>query len=311
MVTRSEKIVLTILAYSGQFSHPLTAIEIFERMLTEKGLRLVNSKLKIEQPLDLKKINQALKSLVVQQKIFKQGEFFAITNQATAFAKRQNSQAIQKEKSLIIGEFVELAKSIPWVLGVAITGSHAVASDSNDDVDFLIITQKNCLWLTRLWLLFQSARRGRRPLLPDGDISHSWDLNFWLDETRLALPNSKHTVYEAYEIMQTRWVFDRQQTRHRFLSANLWVAEYLQNWQQAGKNLKTQKPIHQPTDANLAVNLFWNCLNELAMIIQIGYRSLRHGPQRADRHSAFFHPTQTRERIFKNWQELYQKTLQK
>ncbi|MFH2118609.1 MAG: hypothetical protein ABII10_02655 [Candidatus Paceibacterota bacterium] len=307
MITRLEKIVLAVLAYSGQFNHPLTATEIFERMLTDKGLRLVDRKLKGEQSLDLKRINQVLQSLVARQKIFKQGSFFTIANGTRAFTKRQNSQIIQQEKSPVIDELTKLTKGISWVLGVAITGSHAVAGDSQDDIDFLIITKKNRLWLVRLWLLFQSARRGRRPLLPNGDISHSWDLNFWLDETRLALPTQKHTVYEAYEILQTRWVFDRQQTHHRFLTANPWIAEYLQNWQLPLKKLNTENSPHQ---TNLVANLFWSWLNELAMIIQVGYRTLRHGRQRADSHSAFFHPAQTREKVFKKWQKLYKKTLQ-
>jgi len=46
-----------------------------------------------------------------------------------------------------------------------------------------------------------------------------------------------------------------------------------------------------------------------AFFLQAFYREKRHGKQRADAHSAFFHPESTRGKILENWQKLYTKTL--
>src|SRR3990172_12032671 len=51
--------------------------------------------------------------------------------------------------------------------------------------------------------------------------------------------------------------------------------------------------------------------NWLAFMIEIGYRTLRHGRQRADLHSAFFHPSNTRQYLFSAWKSLYWRSLGK
>ena len=299
-----EKAVLAVLAYSAQFNHPLTAMEITKRMLTNKGFYLVDRHLKLISKFKSREINQVLASLVKQKKILKQDNFFTLANQPEAFIKRQKSQLVHHEKAAVIAEFVQLIEQIPWVLGATITGSHAVAGTNQDDIDFLIITQKNRLWLTRIWLLFQSACRGRRPHLPNGDLSHSWDLNFWLDETKLTLSAERHTVYEAYEMLQTRWVFERQQICQRFYVANSWVAEYLQHWSIPSKKIKIMNQRR-----NQVNEILLNWLDWLVMFIQLGYRTIRHGKQRAGKHNAFFHLAETRQKILKNWQIIYQKAL--
>jgi hypothetical protein len=307
MTTQSAKAVLAVLSYSAQFDHPLTSGEIMQRLLTEKGLRLVDRDLKSAAPLKAGEIDQALLALINSQKIINQNNFFTVANRTRAFTKRRTSQIIAREKAPVIDELVSLVARAPWVLGVTITGSHAVAGTRQDDLDFLVITKKNRLWLARLWLLFQSVRLGRRPQLPNGNLSYSWDLNFWLDETRLALPAGKRTVYEAYEILQTNWVFERHQIRQRFIAANPWVKKFLQTWRLPNK--KQLSNLESPQRNSTPGSLLLTWLDWLAMLVQVGYRTLRHGRQRADLHSAFFHPTKTRARIFNNWQKIYSASL--
>ena len=287
---------MAVLAYSAQFAHPLTAAEVEQRLLTRKALGELGLRTTAKKPLKF-----FLEELVKDGRLIKQGSWFTLVGNERAFGQRKTAETSKKDKQRLVEELVGLVKKTPWVSAVVLTGSCAVGgAGEHDDVDFLMITKTNRLWLTRLWLLLQSWFRGRRPHLPGGDISHSWDLNFWLTEERLALPPTKRTLYEAYEVLQTQWVFDRDSLQQRFYQANPWVSDYLLTW----KNSQT-KPEKQRTASFDLLNLFdW-----LAFYLQIGYRTLRHGHQRADKHGAFFHPRSTRGKILKNWRRLYRKAV--
>jgi len=118
-----------------------------------------------------------------------------------------------------------LFKLIPWVKLVALTGARAMNNAvPDDDIDLMIITAKNRLWLTRLILtilLFPWLRRGRK-------ISRRLCLNLWLDETALAI--KPQNLFTAHEICQARPLFERDKLYQRFISANLWVKTCLANW---------------------------------------------------------------------------------
>jgi cytidyltransferase-like protein len=304
----AEKAVIAVLSYSAQFDHPLSLSEIDERLLTSKGLQTVDRSFTSGKfhwpatPLARKeKLAAILKLLVNKDVVIKQRQFFTLKGKSAAFDKRRQAALGQETKRTLVSELVSVVRRIPWIIGLAITGSHAAGgATAQDDVDFLVITENNRLWLARLFLLYYAWRRGRRLPLPNGDISHSWDLNFWLDETRLVMPARRRSVYEAYEVLQTRWVYNRQTIRRRFMLANTWVGEYLATW-------SLPKAIGVDKRERLIDPLSW--FNRLAYWLEIGYRTLRHGRQRVDGHSAFFHPAQTRQNIILAWKSLYKRAI--
>jgi hypothetical protein len=312
MLTKAEKTVLAVLAYSAQFEHPLTVEEISKRLLTAEGVRIIDARFSAKAPVfsgplraNSVRIEKILQQLVRKKRCFRQGKWYAIFASAAVFKKRRQGKLVQQEKKAVLAEFARLVRHVPWVLGAAVTGSHAVGgARPQDDVDLLVITEKNRVWLSRLALLFVSWRHGRRPHLPGGDISHSWDLNLWLDETRLGLPPQKRTVYEAYEMVQTQWIFDRKDIQSRFFAANPWGAKYLLFW--PALSVVTGTPA-----ASRARDFFdWmSVLDWLAFAIQIGYRTLRHGPQKVDKHSAFFHRPGTKHTILSAWKKWYTRSL--
>ena len=114
---------------------------------------------------------------------------------------------------------------IPSVKMIAVTGALAMNNAvENDDIDLMIITAANRLWLTRLLaslLLFPWLRRGRK-------IHNRVCLNLWLDENALAL--TQCDLYIAHEICQAKPVFERDNTYQKFIAANLWYKKFLPNW---------------------------------------------------------------------------------
>lgn len=108
---------------------------------------------------------------------------------------------------------------------IALSGARAMNNASlADDIDLMIITAENRLWLTRLlvsFLLFPWLRRGQK-------ISRRLCLNLWLDESALVIKTQN--LYTAHEICQLKPLYNRDQTYQKFISANLWYKQFLPNW---------------------------------------------------------------------------------
>ena len=114
---------------------------------------------------------------------------------------------------------------IPWVKLVAVTGALAMNNaDKNDDIDLMIITAKNRLWLTRLLasiLLFFHLRRGQK-------IYNKLCLNLWLDETALVI--KPQNLYIAHDILLMQPIINKRDYYFKFMRANDWVFKYFANF---------------------------------------------------------------------------------
>jgi cytidyltransferase-like protein len=297
----TEKTIIAVLAYSSQFNHPLTENELINRLFKPSFLSLLQNKKVSSKKLTRKDFLTAIDSLKKKKVIFQKNELLALS---TKNLSGKRDVGVEKFKQEVVDDLVLLSEKIPWVLGVVITGSYAAGMiERDDDLDFLIITKKNRLWLTRLLFLFLSWIKGRRPHLPKGDLSHSWDFNFWLDETSLSMSGKKRSIYEAYEILQTKWVVKKQDIKARFFEQNKWVYDYFL-FADLPKINSGKKVLETKFDP-----LLW--LEKIAFFIQNYYRQLRHGKQNTNLHSAFFHQGSTRKNILSNWKKEYLKAVSK
>jgi len=293
----TERTIVAVLAYSAQFNYPLTESELITRIFQPKFLTLLEPELKIKsQKLTKNLVAVALKKLIKDQVISKKNNFFYL--KTSPVKTRTTNKKLQQAKEAVITELVTLTKKIPWVLGVVVTGSYAAGViEKKDDLDFLIITKKNRLWSTRLVFLIISSLKGRRPQLPAGDLSYSWDFNFWLDETTLSLPPAKRGIYEAYEVLQTRWVVNKNQIKERFFQQNNWVNDYF-----VFSKFPTTTRLSKTNQAVFDLGLL---LEKVLFFIQDGYRQLRHGKQNTTLHSAFLHAKSTKRDIIASWKSHY------
>lgn len=136
--------------------------------------------------------------------------------------QRERISRVKLDKFLPI---IYRLKIIRWIKLICVTGALAMNNaDADDDIDLMIVTAKNRLWLTRALvslLLFSRLRRGR---LVDNRIC----INLWLDESAMAI--EQQNLYLAHEICQARPIFERENFYDRFLGANLWYKKYLPNW---------------------------------------------------------------------------------
>lgn len=211
-----------------------------------------------------------------------------------------------------IGEWL---KFIPWVKCICITGALAMRnSDENDDIDLMIITSANRLWLTRLLVTILTEFLGirRHPSLPRSDPAAAGSairgrhpstiynlrskiytnkicLNLWLDETSLSVPKPQRNLYTAHEVAQAKPIINKNSTYAHFLSSNSWLNNYLPNV------IIPKHPKH-PNFPN-----FPNLLNLLAFKLQYWYMKRRMTREKVSLHFAFFHPQNTSQYVMREY----------
>lgn len=218
-------------------------------------------------------------------------DFYYLPGRSNLVALRRRRKAYSRLKWQRAMHFTDYLKLIPWIKLVAVTGALAMNnSDQGDDIDLMIVTSANRLWLTRLLVLFFLSpylRRGKK-------INNRLCLNLWLDETALAI--SRHDLYIAHEICQAKPIFERDNTYQKFIRANIWVKRYLPNALQ-GPTLKFNSP--KGSDPI-------GFLESLAFRLQFWYMLSKMTSERVGRHFAFFHPRPTGKIVM----EEYRKRLQ-
>ena len=209
---------------------------------------------------------------------------------------RPNPIYLQKYK--ISQKFANQIKNLfPDILLLALTGSVAsLYPAKRDDIDFLIITRADTLWLTRLRLLFFLRRQHlsfRR--FNQSKSANLFCFNLWLDESSLTLPISKQNLRNAVDLVLLKPLFDRHHTYRRFLFANPWAKKFVCT---PYTNLinKTKSNHFSPLSKGEIKKgiCFENCKlkieNSIAFLTQYFYMLPKITTETITLHSAFFHP---------------------
>jgi hypothetical protein len=147
-------------------------------------------------------------------------------------------------------------------------------SDDHADIDFMVITQNSRLWTTRFLLTLYTEFLGlrRRPL--DPHTSGKVCLNLYLTPMSYELPNSKRSLYTAYELIQTVPLYDPSDTHSILLASNPWI----------------MISCHFPPNLRPLNNEQWNSNIELVYRLQLAYMRPRLTREYITPDSAFFHP---------------------
>lgn len=302
-ITEEESLVLFVIRYSAIFKFALNIDEIFNRLPRTSDLNSLFFKLPIKrfsQVLTKRKTQQRINSLL-NKGLLENTENYYFLNRKHFLSRKVLEKHIF-EKDLHVVSFINLAKKIPWIKAVILTGSTAVANaNKNDDLDFLIICRHNSLWITRFVLLLLSQLNGKRPHLDNNQSSaandrNAWCFNLWLDESDLQIDDGRQSIYEAYEILQMRWLYDPEKIEDQFLSCNTWVKNYLQFFHR-------RKFINRKIKRNSIVSFILLPINLFFFLTQISYRQLFHPKENFDLSlsQAYFSEKNFREII---WQKL-------
>lgn len=227
--------ILRTLVYADVFSYPLTAEEIYRFLIvkeTQNARR--DTRYEIRNTQDDVEKELVKKSYHLSPVTYHDG-FYFLKGRGKIVALRKKREQWSQEKLQIAQRIARWLKFIPWVKMVAVTGALAMKnSDLEDDIDLLIATTRNRLWLTRpltVLLVELMARRRRPGDLPAGrQVKDKICLNMFLDEAHLRIPKKEQNLFTAHEVYQLKLLWERGGIYQKFLRANQWATNFLPNW---------------------------------------------------------------------------------
>ena len=205
------------------------------------------------------------------------------------------SRMLRKRNSLkkiqIARKASKLLKKIPFIKMIGLTGSLSMfnAKDSSD-IDLMLITRKDRLWISRLITLILLSIYGfkvRR--FKDKNEKNKICMNMWMDETNLVWPRKDRNFYTAHEIAQIIPLFDRQKTYQMFLNKNLWLKDYWPN------SIKFEKP--RRIQKKKKSDLIGKTVEKIAFGLQKFYMRNKITREVINAKKAIFHPIDRSENI--------------
>jgi hypothetical protein len=290
----ARQILLTI-AYTNQFEYPLTPDEIELRLITHT-----------DKVITRKMIEPVLKTLVKSRKLEKIGDYYFLPGNKEHVILREQRAEWSAQKQASVQQMVRLVRLIPWIRGIAVTGSLAMNNANDDsDIDFLFVTQKNRLWLSRVLVTILTWVVGKRRAW-DVEKPNSWCCNLWLEEDALKMAEPKHSLYTAYEICQAKWVLDRGGVRLAFCRSNLWVAKYAVSYLMAMiRDAQGTESVNELFTAAPILRWLTRQLLTLLNLLAYGTQKLYMLPhmtrETVDLRQAFFHPRDTQQLVYTRW----------
>lgn len=239
--------ILNTLKYRSVFSAGLSYFQLYTYLISSTHV-------------DVKLFNQRLKYLHKVKKVkIKDGKYYLYKSKASNW---ELGVSYSKKHIVKVSGALELLKKIQWIRLLAITGSVAAFSaKKKDDVDIFIITQKNRVWLTRLFvvLILKATKKYRT----DKNYTSKICPNIYISDSHLTWFEDKQNIYTANEISLLYPIINRGNTYFSFLKANSWMSSLLPNFK-FSFDFNANKLVYK----NSAI---LNFLDSLVMIFQLAY----------------------------------------
>ncbi len=203
---------------------------------------------------------------------------------------RIQREVYSKKKWLIAKQMGEQLKKFPSIAAIFVTGALAMNNcPANDDIDLMIVTYPNTLWLTRffvvIYLKFLGVRRYPASAIRQPTTENRICDNLWLDSNHLVLHN--HSIYIAHEILQAKVLWDRASIHHQFITQNSWVKKYLPVAYLSLLELPSPK---LGEGSRVRYWVLW-LLNLLFFLMQYLYMKPKMTSEKVGPGFAFFHPS--------------------
>lgn len=279
MGSKQEAIFKTLL-YSDLFDCPLREDELFYYLNTKEKI--------LER--DLSKIARQTPGVYEWQ------GWYSLRKSHQGISKRQERMSISQTKIAIARRIIKWIAWIPSLRFVGISGSVATGNAQIDeDIDFFVITQKGSLYTTRLLLLLLLQMLGKRRKPHEREVTNKICLNMLIDESALAIPQSKRTLYTAREIGQLLPLFEHHGTYQRFLKANNWTKSFLPHIGRQRDWISSKGKASQR-------KFFFTLLEPLTRFIEIRYMKTHQTVEEVSTHSLAFHPKNAAERILREYE---------
>lgn len=243
--------------------------------------------------------DEGLHHWLISEKIVSKDKLFLYSKKLTQtqLGKINKRKIISQNKIKKAERIAHFLSYFPTISLVAVTGSLAVANASeDDDLDFFIVTHAATLWLTRLIVIpligIFFKRRLPKYQIPNikSQIADSVCLNLWLDESALAVPENRRSLYTAHEVLQAKPLFDRGGTYAKFILANSWASKYLANAYKIASAGMMQNHAQIPWQRPGMRAWLLRIPNWIAFKLQYSYMKSKITHETISLHAAYFHP---------------------
>jgi predicted nucleotidyltransferase len=134
---------------------------------------------------------------------------------------------------------IEMAQNIANLIGryfgdilmIAVTGSVAAGyPKKSDDIDLMLITKKDRLWLIRLMLrLFVLVMKIPHRKYNKKEVGNEFCFNLWLEEDVLELPKNRQNLRNAMDSILMVPILNRDRTYEKFINKNKWIEKFMAN----------------------------------------------------------------------------------
>jgi hypothetical protein len=147
--------------------------------------------------------------------------FYYVKPNSEYIKRRQEKEQVSRKMWRMVGLMTHVIKRFPYVRCILVTGSLSKNnSDRSSDLDFMIITQKNRLWVARmLHMLFKKIF-----------LFNSYKyfcLNYYITEDNLEI--DEKNIFTATEVAYVKATYNTK-LMEDFLKANMWVKQYFPNY---------------------------------------------------------------------------------
>jgi len=208
MLDSVKKNILRILLYYDIFRHPLKPYEIFS-LLPQNSI-------------SLSELNNILEDHILSNHIsFKEGYYFV--GQNDSYVDLRNKKEFFSKRAWTYARIVtHIIKRFPFVRAVFVTGSLSKNSSlPNSDLDFMVVTKSNRLWVCRtLLMLFKKLF-----------LLNSYKyfcINYFISEDSLEI--EEKNIFTATEIVHIKSTYNTDLMK-KFLEFNKsWLKKYFPNY---------------------------------------------------------------------------------
>lgn len=249
MATKNEiyrEAIKKTLLYSSIFKYPITYYQILNFLIIDE-----------QNKIDIKIFETELAKLIKQkyvnvkdERCYLPGVKYNNWNKAGKISKK-----LFKKNKYVIKNLTK----IPWIKYIGATGSYAAKNSNNkSDLDLFIITQKNRVWITRLFVTILLK------FVFKNYVVKGIDPNIYISESSMKWPSSSRNLYVANEIIRMETLFDRDNYYFSFIKNNKWVLDYAGNFKSYYQNIKNKSNKYNSEP-------LMNLLDTLLMKMQINY----------------------------------------
>lgn len=199
------------------------------------------------------------------------------------------------EKARRLAKLIE--RFFPGILMITVTGSVAAGyCKRNDDIDLMIVTKNNQLWINRL-LLRIMVWIGNIPHRRYGqkEKSNEFCFNLWLEEGNMQLPKEKQILRNAMDSILMIPILDRGRIHARFFGDNKWIENHTAQTYKKISKLDTKI---KTSFLDIISPISW--INWVVFWPQYWYMKGRIKQEIVDLRSAFFHPSDKIRHAIKN-----------